>query len=303
MPRVLGQQLGLAHLPGWNIHRVDADPIDVNTAAAIATIVLHQRLQTIHSRLNSGEPLSIKLGTRAPLPKTPGTALSFDLTHRFKGRLATPNTWQDMVLPGLRAAVREIQSCAPNRNIELSGLVAIPLAVALGSAFLSLSGIRTTWIQDQHSFGRASDAWGLHRVRETSGFQVATHARTVGATDIAVLVSVAADVIADFNATASTLPPLRAVVSVGRSTPIHGGRNVLSAGAALDVAQLTVDALRAARATYQITGTVHLFLAVPVGLAMMVGQLLNTFAGVQTYEHVPGAATPYQPAALVTPSI
>jgi hypothetical protein len=35
----------------------------------------------------------------------------------------------------------------------------------------------------------------------------------------------------------------------------------------------------------------------------MIGQLLNTFGNVQTYEHVPGVAAPYQAAALLAPSL
>ena len=72
---------------------------------------------------------------------------------------------------------------------------------------------------------------------------------------------------------------------------------------ALDVAHLTIDALRRARAQYQCRGAVHLFTAVPVGLAFMIGQLLNTLGAVHTYEHVPGRPIPYAPAAVLSPSI
>jgi hypothetical protein len=42
----------------------------------------------------------------------------------------------------------------------------------------------------------------------------------------------------------------------------------------------------APRREYGNIGTVHLFMAAPAGRAMLVGQLLNTFGAVQTYEHV-----------------
>ena len=304
MPRVLGPNLGLAHLAGWNVHRTNMDPIDATAAAAIADLVLHQRLAAIHGRLATGDSLRIVVTTRVPQPKAPGPALAVDLSHRFTGRVAAADTWANTILPSLRSVVRAIQSRAPNRHVELSGLFAIPAAVTLGTAFLSLGGVRTSWIQRQQSFGKSSDPWSLYRDRETSGFRAETHARTSGATDIAVLVSVAADVVADFNATTAAMPPLRAVVSIARPpNPANAARTVLSAGQALDVAHLTIDALRAARTTYQIRGTVHLFLAVPVGLALMIGQLLNTFGPVQTYEHVPGETIPYQRAALLTPSL
>ena len=60
------------------------------------------------------------------------------------------------------------------------------------------------------------------------------------------------------------------------------------------------DVARSARAQYRVRGKVHLFMAVPVGLAMMIGQLLNILRQVQTYEHVPERATGrYVPAALL----
>jgi hypothetical protein len=291
-------------MPGWNVHRTAIDPINSDTAASIAELVLDQRLAEIHTRLSDGDPIRIRIATRAPLPKPIAAALSIDLSHRFVGRSATTDTWSNNIVPSFRSIVRAIQMRAPGRNVELSGLIAIPAAVALGAAFLSLGGLRLEWIQDQQSFGKATEVWALHRTREPSGFKAATHPRTVGAKDIAVLVSVAADVIADFNAVVSTLPPLRAVVSVSRPpSESNVTRTFLSAGEALDVAQLTIDAMRAACEKNQVRGTVHLFLAVPVGLAIMIGQLLNTFGSVQTYEHFPGDMAPYRPAAIINPSL
>jgi len=50
-------------------------------------------------------------------------------------------------------------------------------------------------------------------------------------------------------------------------------------------------------------GTIHLFLAVPAGLAVMIGQTLNTFGPIQTYEHVgTDAVGVYKPAALLASS-
>jgi hypothetical protein len=40
------------------------------------------------------------------------------------------------------------------------------------------------------------------------------------------------------------------------------------------------------RRDYDDVGTVHLFMAVPAWLAVLIGQLLNTFGSVETYEHV-----------------
>jgi len=63
-----------------------------------------------------------------------------------------------------------------------------------------------------------------------------------------------------------------------------------------------VEGLRRARDEFQARGTVHLFLAVPVGLAFLIGQSLNTAGPVQTYEHLPSDAVGrYYPAVLLHP--
>jgi hypothetical protein len=49
-------------------------------------------------------------------------------------------------------------------------------------------------------------------------------------------------------------------------------------------------------------GAVHLFMAAPAGLAMLVGQSLNTFGAVHTYEHVStDGSGRYRRAALLRP--
>jgi hypothetical protein len=44
--------------------------------------------------------------------------------------------------------------------------------------------------------------------------------------------------------------------------------------------------MRDARREYGNIDTVHLFMATPARVAMLVGQSLNTFGTVQTYEHL-----------------
>lgn len=80
-------------------------------------------------------------------------------------------------------------------------------------------------------------------------------------------------------------------------------RRQLSASEALRVAHVAVNGLRDAWRTYKVRGAVHLFLAVPAGLAFLIGQLLNGFGEVRTYEHIPGQEPCYVPAALLRPSL
>ena len=60
---------------------------------------------------------------------------------------------------------------------------------------------------------------------------------------------------------------------------------------------------QSARQEYRPLGVVHLFMAVPVGLAMLIGQQLNTFGDIQTYEHIStDGVGVYRAAARLQPS-
>ena len=104
-----------------------------------------------------------------------------------------------------------------------------------------------------------------------------------------------------FGASRPQLPPFRGMVVVTK--PGNYPHDIDAPGKAVDVVRVIAEGLRQARDTLQPRGTVHLFLAVPAGLAVMIGQTLNTFGPIQTYEHV-GTDTVgvYQPAALLAPS-
>ena len=177
LPRVLGPQLGIADIAGWNVHKPAADPLNHEAAARIAELVLNQRLAAVNRTLPTGDALKLEIGTRAPLPKQAGAALAIDLTHRFAGRLAATDAWDAHILPAIDRIVRGLQIHGGRRNVTCRGLVAISAAVALGSAFLSLAGVRVSWIQDQRSFGDNAEAWGLHVPRQPSGFRPQTHPR------------------------------------------------------------------------------------------------------------------------------
>jgi hypothetical protein len=74
-------------------------------------------------------------------------------------------------------------------------------------------------------------------------------------------------------------------------------------GEATDAALAVQDGMRAARCEYGNIGTVHHFMAAPAGLAMLIGQSLNTFGSVHTYEHVTvDGSGQYRPAALLRPN-
>jgi hypothetical protein len=294
-----GNHLSAQNLSHWNMHNAAAEAITPDIAAEVAGRVLTQRVQAIHRHLAAGSPLRIGLYVRRAPPVEGGTALALDWTARFTGKEEDGDTWERTLLPALTAIAAAARQHAPGREVEAFGLPTLPAAMALGCAFLSTGGIGLSW--QQFTQGRPLQSWSLGLPRAASGFTHRLVSQDAGARDIAVLVSVADDVEPVFAAGRRTLPPLRAVVHVARDgTYPHA---IDTPGEAADAAFTVQDAMRAARRAYGNVGTFHMFVAAPAGLAVLIGQLLNTFGSVQTYEHVSADGSGlYRPAALLRPS-
>ena len=297
---VTSNHLSAQNLSDWNMHKVPAAAIAPGHAADIANRALIQRIEAIHRHLPQGEALRIGLFVRRPPPFKSGTALALDWSARFADKETTPETWRDTLLPALERIAKAIRQHAPGRAVEAFGLPTLPAAAAFGCAFLSTSGLRASW--RQIAPGREDQLWTLAQPTEDSGFKVQMTSKEPTARDIAVLVSIADNTEPVFAASQRKLPPLRALVHI--TPPGLYPHLIRTPGEATHVALAVKDGMRAARREYGNIGTAHLFMAVPAGVAMLIGQLLNTFGSVQTYEHVTvDGSGQYRPAALLRPNV
>ncbi|HSV64357.1 MAG TPA: SAVED domain-containing protein [Mycobacteriales bacterium] len=281
----------------WNSHRVRTDPVSDEDAAAVARRVLKQRVEKIHIALPPGAPIVIDVYTRTPVIYYADAALTVNLTHRFDGRQAHPDAWQ-RGLPALEAIVSSVASGAPHRPIRLRGKLGLPTTVALGVAFMETRSLDAAWVQP--TTDRPDTLYSLAAGRVPSGFGVTVKPGRVDARDLAVLVNVRESCVGAVNAT-SDLPPFRAQVHA--DPPASYPHLFADPGEAVDLAYEVVHKVRAARREYGYIGTAHLFIAGPVGLAFLLGQLLNTLGPVQTYEHVSyDGVGQYRPAVTVVPT-
>ena len=74
-----------------------------------------------------------------------------------------------------------------------------------------------------------------------------------------------------------------------------------NSGVARSLARLIVDELRRARSQFRPSGELHVFAAIPVGLAVLIGQLTNTLGPITVYEHVEsGNVGTYTPGVRLT---
>lgn len=284
---------------GAPIHKISKKKPGPAEAAEIARLVLAQRIAAIHKSLPPGEPLRLELYTRTQAPFKQGTALLMDWTERFSGRFATSEQWDENLLPALRDIAEVIGAEAPGRAVHADGRPSLPAVTALGCSFIQTRDIKIGWWQ--HTIGRPDQLWRLDAAREPSGFTVETNAHRPDGSDLAVLVSVTTNVEPAFESSQPGLSAFRAIIRTWK-TPLDT-EALANAGQAADVAFRVRDAIREARVTYPRLGVIHLFMAVPAGLAMMIGQLLNVLGPVQTYElESRYAGGGYRAAALLRPS-
>ena len=270
---------GLHDISGWNIHSVN-DPLTLADARDVASRVLRARIEAVNRATPSDEALRIRLWVRQPAPFELGYALSMDWNHLFDGRHAGESVWQSRLIPPLGAAIGAIEHFAPGRRIVASGRLTICAAVALGTTCLAPRQIDISWAQ--FTPGKGEEEWSLTAVPEPSQFSHQLVSGTTDSDELAVLVSVSDDVGPAFTASRRELPSFRAVLNITRDArPPHILEN---AGQAVDVARHVTDAVRTTRQELKLLGGVHFFMAIPVGLGMLLGQLLNTLGEVHLYE-------------------
>ena len=296
--KVAGNHLSAQNLSDWNMEKTGEASISKSYAATVARRILEQRLSAIHRSFPPDEPLEIGLFVRRPAPLETDLALVIDWSARFSEKETNPDTWSEILIPALRVIEDRIRVVAPGRKIIGSGLPTLPAAVALGCAFLSTSGLELVW--NQKTLGQPDQVWSLSSERITTGFSPDIFSKRAEARDIAVLISVTDDVEPVFSSCQAELPAFRALVHV--RGPQKLPFSIRSPGEATDLALVTQEGIRTARRRYGNVGVVHLFMAVPAGLAVLIGQVLNTFGAIQTYEHVGADGSGiYKPAALLRP--
>lgn len=297
--RVTSNCVSAQNLADWNMHSVSGDELSTDAAGIVAEKVLVQRIQILHMSLPNDAPFKVGLFVRRSPPFELGNALTIDWSARFQGKEASANIWQGVLLPALSTIARVVAMHAPGRSIEAFGLPTLSAATALGCAFVSTGGVKLSW--RQVATGRDDQHWSLQATRAPTDVACRIWSKAPDGKDIAVLVSVADDVEPAFATCQVTLPKLRALVHVKSSSGFP--YTVESAGHALDIARKVEEGIRSARREYGNIGTVHLFMSVPAGLAVLIGQLLNTLGLVQAYEHVASDGTGcYRAGPLLRPS-
>ncbi len=236
------------------------------------------------------ETIFVHLNTHVRTADT-RAAITLNWDGYFDGRLARPGVWNSHLLPMLNDLALTVRDVCPQNEIVFSGNCCLPVSIALGKAFAEPTGLNVAWQQGP------GQRWSLHTQPEHTPFEATVQALNPTATDAAVLISVTTNVRASVRA--SELPQLggRLIVEpVSRCYPARIERP----SQATALAETVRHGLERLRESATQIRRLHVFYAGPVGLAMLIGQKLNTFGPVQTYEHIPrDMLGEYVPAALV----
>jgi SMODS-associated and fused to various effectors sensor domain len=231
---------------------------------------------------------------RYPHPEDATVALDwvdlFDGDHPFtRRRPRDPTAWEAHMRPELRAAVDRLRALGCQR-VLVRGALRLPAWFTVGNTCAAVTGMTVACQQGGRLWASDEPATGDNRltVQETAIGQGG---------ELAVALAITTDPTADVHdyLTAARLP----VGTLATITPAAGTGNqaITGPGHAVAVALAIRDEIRRlARATSP--QRLHLFLACPGGLALLLGHWWNRVPTTQLYEDL-GAGRAYAPAFLL----
>jgi len=281
---------GFQDLGDWNLHRLDSDTLEQADAEHIARTVLAERLKAITA---AGPPDALRLGL---FTRRPDNSLQFDLRHDFTpyfdGRTAAPGAIGKIERALLDTASAVAASDAPN-TIVCEGFASLPLAVLFGAIFSPLAAFKLIW--RQALAGCDAQDWSLAAGAGDMKLNVKTVLGDLDSEALILGLGVNANIepaVNDYLRSENVKP--RAYVYVEpEGGPIRQGVS-LSPQDGLALALEAINALHNLKDQLRLrTPEVHIFLACPLAMGMLIGQKLNTFSTCYLYEHVSHMNPPY----------
>lgn len=291
---ILAESPTLFDFSGWNMTKLGAKADTPAAADDVATAVLTERVRLTHGRLDADQPLDLSLDTYGSPSYASRPTVTIDWSSHFTDGHSVPHLWNQRFFPRLQRIIDLVEESAPGRSLRVRGQAHLPTAFALGRCLRETRGVDVTWLKD--SAGQ-HEPWNLYADKRESGLESNLHVKDIMDTDLAVLVSVTNEVDSAVGRTKSTLPDFGGVLELSLGDDIG---SLLSASEAAHAAYIFRQEVQTALNELSATSKIHLFMAVPAGLAFLFGQQSNAFPQIQTYllETSNGERT-YHPAVLL----
>ena len=258
-------------------------------ARLILKSALAVRLRRVNADRNRSYEPWISLKTFASTPPTVHLDLDLDWLKVVyeKERLPTPQEWKHVLLPALRDVKQSISEKVPSRRIHVLVQSILPIAIALGFIFrktaritLLIEGQQETWSSGTQSLEK--DPLHVEWLDTGQGDQREAVIAVNAARNRFIRQSVV-DALPVLNLT----PGYHAYLSHPASSST-GMRDAVHAQAiAEQVGQVAQELSDLHRVKH-----IHLFIAAPVELAVLIGHQLNALCPITLYEYAQGTYTP-----------
>lgn len=289
---ILRESSALHDFSSWYMEQLDEATHEA--AADIADVVLKHRINRLDANLAEDQPIACSLDTYEAPAYNPRPAIAIDWSADFNRGPPSQAVWNQRLIPALSRVTTRLSQEAAGRALQFRGRAHLPASFALGRCLQETRGIQTSWMQADSSGN--TQAWALDKALEDSKLTTELTKKTVSLTDLAVLISVSDEVHPQVGNTKSDLPEFNGILEL---TPQDGPGVRFTPEQACHAATVFQNELRGAVNELSNTSKIHLFLAGPVGLAFLFGQLSNALPPIQTYLFAGDEGT-YQQAALIS---
>ncbi len=279
---VLDNPAGLQSLTDWNQCKLSADHLTENDANMIARSVLKSRLKLIVKAAPDKHLDVALLSRRISGPRL--FSLCHDFSPYFEGRSLRDTGSYHRIESALIDTATTLTSVHDKISIAGQGVAALPLGVLYGAVFSPLAGFRVSWLQ---RLDEKEDTWSLATTQSNILLRTEEIMGDPGSEDIVLAVSISANIqvaVADF-VSSSNLRPRASIHTMLDTGPVPQGI-ALSPQDGLTIVLKTVQSLRDMKERIGLRRVrLHLFLACPLAMAVLLGQKLNTISECVLYEH------------------
>ena len=295
----LGSPAGFQDLNDWNLHKVEGQELYESAARTVACDVLNRRLATV-AMDHLGSPLRVGLYSRRVAAEADFT-LHLDFSPYFDGRASpsgTYNTIEQALVDSASALARNFCEVP----IAATGYAALPLGVLFGAVLSPLAGFQLSW--QQGFAGLSKDTWSLAVEPEHVQVDCSVKQASPSSEEVILALGISANIeqaVAEFLELNSIRPRAAMHISVVDGSVLPGHQ--LSAGEGLSIVYQVIKEVRKFKDDSGLARLrLHLFLACPLAMAVMLGQLLNTLSECVLYEHHPSSTPAYRRVHVFHPS-
>ncbi len=296
--RVLDRPGAFQEMKRFDIDRIRKESLEPEDARRIAKAVLRQRLAGVLDR-DPSRPFSIGLYSRRS-PSAVGLTLRHDVTPYFVGRKPAPGAFAK-IEAALYDAASALATTGDRIAVVARGNAALPLGVLFGAVY---SPFVFDLVWKQAAPGAPEADWSLRSGLADVETTISNTKGNLGSEDLLLAASINADVdhaAAEYLEVSRFSP--RAMISLRLvGGPLQRGQTI-SPQQGLKIAYDLIDAARNLKTELRMRrASLHLFLACPLSLAVLIGQNLNTFGQCVVYEHFSDQRPAYAPVHRFKPS-